>query len=279
MNITLEQIRDDIQRAVTSALAEDVGSGDISAQLIAADKTDRAEIITREACVVCGIAWFDEVFSQLGGISDIEWHVKDGDTVDANTTLVSLQGNTRTLLTGERTAMNFLQFLSGIATKASHYATLVKGTNIKILDTRKTIPGLRTAQKYAVNCGGCHNHRIGLFDAYLIKENHILACGGIREAIEMARNNQPGKAVEVEVESIAELKLALETGVDIVMLDNFDEEMLADAGKMERTAKYEVSGNVTLDKMESLTKANIDYISIGDLTKNINALDLSMRIR
>ena len=279
MNITLDMIRDDIERNVRDALTEDVGDGDITAELIPASKTDTAEIITREDCTFCGAAWLNETFHQLGGLTAIDWHVKDGDSIKANTKLVTLQGNTRTLLTGERTAMNFLQLLSGIATKASHYAKLVEGTDIKILDTRKTIPGLRTAQKYAVNCGGCHNHRIGLFDAYLIKENHILACGGIQAAVDTARANNPGKIVEVEVESIEELKLALDTGVDIVMLDNFDAGMLGQADELERNAKYEVSGNVTTNHVTKLISFGVNFVSTGDLTKNCHAIDLSLRIQ
>jgi len=277
MNITLDMIRDDIERNVRDALTEDVGDGDITAELIPASKTDTAEIITREDCTFCGAAWLNETFHQLGGLTAIDWHVKDGDSIKANTKLVTLQGNTRTLLTGERTAMNFLQLLSGIATKASHYAKLVEGTDIKILDTRKTIPGLRTAQKYAVNCGGCHNHRIGLFDAYLIKENHIVACGGIREAVQTARRNHPEKVIEVEAESIKELKQALETGADIIMLDNFSNEMLQRTSGVTKTAKYEISGNVQLDGIAALKAADIDYISSGDLTKSCTAIDLSMR--
>ncbi len=278
MNITLEQVRRDIVRQVNIALADDVGPGDITAQLIDENKTDEAIIVTREECVVCGCAWFEEVFHQLGGLERIKWHAKDGDMVDANTTLVSLKGNTRTLLTGERTAMNFMQLLSGIATKARQYATLVGDTNIKVLDTRKTIPGLRKAQKYAVSCGGCHNHRIGLYDAFLIKENHIAACGGIRQAIEKAKAIAPGKTVEIEVESLEELQQALEAGADVVMLDNFSQEELKQAAALEHKAKYEVSGNVTETKLSSYLGLIIDYVSTGDLTKNVRAVDLSMRI-
>ena len=279
MNITLDMIRDDIERNVRDALTEDVGDGDITAELIPASKTDTAEIITREDCTFCGAAWLNETFHQLGGLTAIDWHVKDGDSIKANTKLVTLQGNTRTLLTGERTAMNFLQLLSGIATKASHYAKLVEGTDIKILDTRKTIPGLRTAQKYAVNCGGCHNHRIGLFDAFLIKENHIAACGGISAAIKRAREIAPAKKVEIETESISELKEAIAANADIAMLDNFSEAMIEQAMLLDRGAsKFELSGNLTIDNLGKRTELKVDYCSFGDLTKNLVAVDLSMRI-
>ncbi|WP_019604377.1 carboxylating nicotinate-nucleotide diphosphorylase [Teredinibacter turnerae] len=278
MNLLLDDIRPDITRTVATALQEDVGTGDITAMLIDENKTDTATIITREDCVVCGVAWLNETFAQLGGLDEISWHVEDGQAVKANTPLVTLSGNTRILLTGERTAMNFLQLLSGIATKAAAYAKLVEGTPTKILDTRKTIPGLRTAQKYAVACGGCHNHRIGLFDAFLIKENHIAACGGIAEAVAKARQIAPGKLVEVEAETLDELQQALNAGVDVVMLDNFTTEMYEQTQKIEKTAKYEVSGNVTLEKVKQLGGLNVDYISTGDLTKNCVAVDLSMRI-
>lgn len=278
MNLLLDDIRPDITRTVATALQEDVGTGDITAMLIDENKTDTATIITREDCVVCGVAWLNETFAQLGGLDEINWHVEDGQVVKANTPLVTLSGNTRILLTGERTAMNFLQLLSGIATKAAAYAKLVEGTPTKILDTRKTIPGLRTAQKYAVACGGCHNHRIGLFDAFLIKENHIAACGGIAEAVAKARQIAPGKLVEVEAETLDELQQALNAGVDVVMLDNFTTEMYEQTQKIEKTAKYEVSGNVTLEKVKQLGGLNVDYISTGDLTKNCVAVDLSMRI-
>ncbi|WP_045858190.1 carboxylating nicotinate-nucleotide diphosphorylase [Teredinibacter purpureus] len=278
MNLTLDDIRIDIQRSVQQALKEDIHDGDITAQLIDNDKVDSAEVITREDCVVCGTEWVNETFRQLGGIEKVQWHVTDGQEVKANTTLFSLTGNTRSILTGERTALNFLQLLSGIATKAKAYARLVEGTDIKILDTRKTIPGLRTAQKYAVACGGCHNHRIGLFDAFLIKENHIAACGGISFAIKKARAIAPGKLVEVETETLDELKQALAGGADVVMLDNFSADMLAEAGKLEKKAQYELSGNITSELIKEFKGASIDFISSGDLTKNCRATDLSMRI-
>ncbi|TVZ39984.1 nicotinate-nucleotide pyrophosphorylase [carboxylating] [Alteromonadaceae bacterium 2753L.S.0a.02] len=279
MNIKLEDIQPDIERAVRIALEEDVGDGDITAMLIDANKTDTAEIITREDCVICGIAWVNETFHQLGGLDTTEWHVNDGQFVKANTKLVTLSGNSRTLLTGERTALNFLQLLSGVASKAREYAKLVEGSNTKILDTRKTIPGLRTAQKYAVACGGCHNHRIGLFDAFLIKENHIAACGGIAKAVVKAKAIAPGKLVEVEAETIVELQQAMDAGVDVVMLDNFSDDMYSQLGALEKTAKFEVSGNVTLEQVTKLGELKVDYISTGDLTKNNRAIDFSMLLK
>jgi nicotinate-nucleotide pyrophosphorylase (carboxylating) len=269
----------DIVRAVRIALEEDIGDGDITARLIPAEQSAEATIITREDCVVCGTPWADEVFRQLDPGVTIEWKVKDGDKIDANTTLCTLKGNARSLLTGERTALNFLQLLSGTATTSRQYAELVKDSGVKILDTRKTIPGLRTAQKYAVRCGGCYNHRMGLFDAFLIKENHIAACGGIRQAVEEARRQAPGKTVEVEVENLEELKEALAAEADVVMLDNFSDRKMAIIENEERGAtKFEVSGNVTADAADSLKQYAIDYVSSGALTKNLLAIDLSMRI-
>lgn len=280
MNLTLDDIRDDITRSVKIALEEDIGPGDITAELIPADKTDTATIITREDCTVCGTEWVNETFKQLGGLSNIEWHVKDGDHAKANDTLVTLEGNTRRLLTGERTALNFLQLLSGTATTARQYAdALPADSKIKILDTRKTIPGLRTAQKYAVAIGGCHNHRIGLYDAFLIKENHIAACGGIRQAVEKARSLYSDKLVEVEVENIEELKEAIEVGVDVVMLDNFNEDDIYKASKLDKKlTKYELSGNISSSNLHSLKGRSLHYISIGALTKHIHSVDLSLGV-
>ena len=279
MNIQLDDIRDDIQRAVTIALKEDIGTGDITAQLIPADKTDTATIITREDCLICGSAWVDETYRQLDRNIQLEWHVNDGDYVQANTTLVTLSGNSRALLTGERTALTFLQLLSGVATKAHQYKHALGDSPIQLLDTRKTIPGLRSAQKYAVAAGGCHNHRIGLFDAYLIKENHIAACGSIENAITTAKQLNPGKLVEVEVESIDELKQALNCGADVIMLDNFDEATLEEAQKLDKgKAKYELSGNMLLADIGRFKAFGIDYISFGALTKSVDPVDLSFRI-
>ncbi|MCW8196551.1 carboxylating nicotinate-nucleotide diphosphorylase [Proteobacteria bacterium 005FR1] len=275
----IPNLENDIVSAVSIALEEDIGDGDITAQLIPAEQTADATIITREDCVVCGTPWVDEVFRQLDPGVTIEWKVKDGDKVAANSTLCTLKGNARSLLTGERTALNFLQLLSGTATASRQYADLVKDSHVKILDTRKTIPGLRTAQKYAVRCGGCYNHRMGLFDAFLIKENHIAACGGIRQAVEAARRQVPGKMVEVEVETLGELKEALEAKADVVMLDNFSDRELRAIGNDKRGAtKLEISGNVAVDSLASLKQHCIDYVSSGALTKNISAVDLSMRL-
>lgn len=276
--MNIDDIKPDIVRAVRIALEEDIGTGDITAELIPEEQNNKAHIITREDCVVCGQAWVDETFNQLGGLNSIKWHVNDGDKVTANTILVSLEGNTRRLLTGERTALNFLQLLSGTATTAAEYATLVEGTNIKILDTRKTIPGLRTAQKYAVRIGGCYNHRIGLFDAFLIKENHIAACGGIKSAVAKARSLYPDKKLEVEVENLDELREAIECGVDVVMLDNFTDDETEAALKLKnKNIFYEVSGNITDSSIANYHALDIDYISVGAITKYCRAIDLSLK--
>jgi nicotinate-nucleotide pyrophosphorylase (carboxylating) len=282
-------LQQDIRRAVRAALLEDLGqalttldqpdaSADITAQLIPADRLASARVITREAGVFCGQPWVDEVFVQLGGEVKVEWLVQDGELLSPNQELFRLHGPARVLLTGERNALNFVQTLSGVATLTARYVAELAGTDCRLLDTRKTLPGLRSAQKYAVTCGGGKNHRIGLFDAYLIKENHILACGGISEAISAARRLNPGKPVEVEVESLAELEQALLAGADIVMLDNFDVPMMRDAVALNRDhAKLEVSGNVTLDTLADYAATGIDFISVGALTKHVRALDLSMR--
>ncbi|WP_144715357.1 carboxylating nicotinate-nucleotide diphosphorylase [Aeromonas veronii] len=279
----------DVSRAVRAALLEDLGdalttldqpdaSADITAQLIPADRLASARVITREAGVFCGQPWVDEVFTQLGGDVMVEWKVQDGEVLSPNQELFRLHGPARLLLTGERNALNFVQTLSGVATLTARYVAELEGTDCRLLDTRKTIPGLRTAQKYAVTCGGGKNHRIGLYDAYLIKENHILACGGIAEAISEARHLNPGKPVEVEVESLAELEQALAAKADIVMLDNFDVTMMREAVAINQgRAKLEVSGNVTLDTLAEFAATGVDFISVGALTKHVRALDLSMR--
>jgi len=267
-----------IEESVNTALVEDIGSGDVSASIVAQDDFSLATVISREAATICGIDWFEEVFSQLDSQIFIEWDVKDGDSVIAGQQLCSLSGSTRALLSGERSALNFLQTLSATATCAAEYAAAVEGTQVKVLDTRKTIPGLRIAQKYAVSCGGCHNHRIGLFDAILIKENHILAAGGIPEAVELARFHNPGVMIEVEVENLDELQLALDTNIERIMLDNFDLDLLAQAVKLNNNkTMLEASGNVTLETIKAIAKTGVDYISTGALTKDIKAIDLSMR--
>ncbi|QWL72206.1 carboxylating nicotinate-nucleotide diphosphorylase [Aeromonas hydrophila] len=282
-------LQQDICRAVRAALLEDLGdaltpldqpdaSADITAQLIPADRLASARVITREAGVFCGQPWVDEVFVQLGGEVRVEWLVQDGEVLSPNQELFRLHGPARVLLTGERNALNFVQTLSGVASLTARYVAELADTDCRLLDTRKTLPGLRSAQKYAVTCGGGKNHRIGLFDAYLIKENHILACGGIAEAINEARRLNPGKPVEVEVESLVELEQALAAGADIVMLDNFDIPMMREAVALNQSrAKLEVSGNVTLDTLADYAATGVDFISVGALTKHVRALDLSMR--
>ena len=268
-----------VLRNVRAALAEDLGSGDITAALIDSESRATGRVITREDGVLCGQAWVDAVFAELDGAVSVEWHCQDGQAVSAGDVLFTVEGPARSLLTGERCALNFLQLLSGTATTCRRYADQVAGTQVKLLDTRKTIPGLRDAQKYAVRCGGCHNHRIGLYDAFLIKENHISACGSIAAAVEAARKSAPGKPVEVEVESMAELEQALAAGCDRVMLDNFSLEQIATAvtvanGRIE----LEVSGNVTENTLLAIAHTGVDYISIGALTKDCRAMDLSMRL-
>ncbi|WOT05467.1 carboxylating nicotinate-nucleotide diphosphorylase [Shewanella youngdeokensis] len=293
-------LENDIRLSVKAALDEDLGhqdthsdlalsqrfDADITAQLIPADKLAQATLITREDGVFCGKAWAEQVFNQLGGDVALHWHVDDGDWVVANQLLCELEGPARAILTGERTAMNFIQTLSGVATLTKHYVDRLSGTTTQLLDTRKTIPGLRTAQKYAVTCGGGKNHRIGLYDAFLIKENHIMACGSIAQAIAAARALHSNKPVEVEVESIAELTQALDAASDIVMLDNFDVTMMLEAVELNKQyqakgagVKLEVSGDVTLDTIASFAKTGVDYISVGALTKHVRALDLSLRLK
>ncbi|WP_448565687.1 carboxylating nicotinate-nucleotide diphosphorylase [Thalassotalea ganghwensis] len=289
----------DINQSVSTALCEDLGVSsikeisnqlDVTAALIPEDNIAVANIISREDCIICGVEWVNQVFSLLDnayGFSDqqatkITWFVNDGQAVKANTTLFELHGNARLLLTGERTALNFLQSLSGTATVTSQYVACLSGAKTQLLDTRKTIPGLRSAQKYAVKCGGGVNHRIGLFDAFLIKENHVAACGGIEKAITTARNNHPDKKVEVEVESIDELTQALNAKSDIIMLDNFTPAMIEQAVNLTQQltagdTKLEVSGNMTLKTLNEYAKAGVDYISVGALTKHVKAVDLSMR--
>lgn len=268
-----------ISQQVRIALDEDIGSGDLTAELIAPTTNATATIICREAMIVCGILWVNEVFKQLNDTIIIKWSVQDGDAISANSTLCTLHGNARTILTGERTALNFLQTLSATATLAHSYAVAVEKTNVRILDTRKTLPGLRLAQKYAVRCGGCHNHRLGLFDAILIKENHIQAAGSIAQAIFIANQQFPHVNIEIEVESIIELHEALAAGAKHILLDNFDIPALKLAVAVTKgLARLEVSGEVNLDNVTTIAEIGINDISIGALTKNIKAIDLSMRI-
>lgn len=279
-NLRLSDLKAEIEANVRHALNEDIGSGDITAQLIPADRLAHASVITREEAVVCGSAWVNEVFRQVDPRVAVHWQAEDGQRVSANQTLFTLEGPARALLSGERSALNFLQTLSAVATSARQYADLVEGTAVRLLDTRKTLPGLRLAQKYAVTCGGCHNHRIGLFDAFLIKENHIAACGGIGAAVQAARGIAPGKPVEVEVESLSELREALEAGADIIMLDELSHADMREAVAITQgRAKLEASGNINQTTLRSIAETGVDYISIGALTKHIRAVDLSMRLQ
>jgi nicotinate-nucleotide pyrophosphorylase (carboxylating) len=270
---------DVIAANVRAALAEDVGTGDLSAQLVPAAQMAQARVITRERAIVCGQAWVNEVFRQLDPEVVVKWHCADGEAVEVNQALFELAGRARSLLTGERSALNFLQLLSGTATRCRHFADLIEGLPARLLDTRKTIPGLRMAQKYAVSCGGCHNHRIGLYDAFLIKENHIAACGSITAAIRTAREQAPGKPVEVEVENMTQLAEALDARADSVMLDNFDLQQMREAVVFTagRTL-LEASGGVNESTLRAIAETGVDYISIGTLTKDCNAIDLSMRM-
>ncbi|MBP0047541.1 carboxylating nicotinate-nucleotide diphosphorylase [Marinobacterium sp. AK62] len=277
--LTLTELKPIVEENVRTALDEDVGNGDITAELIPASDHKRARVISRQTAVVCGQAWVDEVFRQVDPSVKVQWLVKDGDLVERDQVLFRLEGSARSLLTGERAALNLLQTLSGTATLSHEYAQRVADTPVTLLDTRKTIPGLRMAQKYAVSCGGCSNHRIGLYDAFLIKENHIMACGGIEQAIATARKNHPGKPVEIEVETEEQLERALVAGADIVMLDNFSpERMVAAVKQTAGRAKLEASGNITDETLMDYANTGVDYISIGALTKHCRAVDLSMRI-
>ncbi|MEN0107528.1 MAG: carboxylating nicotinate-nucleotide diphosphorylase [Pseudomonas sp.] len=278
-NLQLADLGAEIQANVRRALREDVGNGDITAQLIPAERLAHATIITRDAAVIAGSAWVDNVFAQIDPRVAVHWQVQDGDRVQPNQALFHLEGPARALLTGERSALNFLQTLSAVATRCRHYADIVAGTPVKLLDTRKTLPGLRLAQKYAVTQGGCHNHRIGLYDAFLIKENHIAACGGIAQAIQAAHGIAPGKPVEVEVESLAELKEALDAGADIIMLDELSlDEMRTAVAMNAGKAKLEASGGINDSTLRVIAETGVDYISIGALTKDVKAVDLSMRL-
>ncbi|WKN23229.1 carboxylating nicotinate-nucleotide diphosphorylase [Azotobacter vinelandii] len=279
-DLILADLSAEIAANVRRALAEDIGGGDITAQLIPEGRQARARVITREAAVIAGSAWVDEVFRQIDPRVAVRWEVADGERVDADKLLFSLEGPARALLSGERSALNFLQTLSAVATRCRYYANLVEGTPVRLLDTRKTLPGLRLAQKYAVTCGGCHNHRIGLFDAFLIKENHIAACGGIAAAVATARRIAPGKPVEVEVEDLQELDQALNAGADIVMLDELSlEDMHIAVRRTAGRAKLEASGGINESNLRRIAETGVDYISLGTLTKDIKAVDLSMRLQ
>ena len=267
-----------IADTVRIALHEDIGSGDITADLIDEAMISKATIISRQQAIICGLQWVEEVFHQLDQRIELRWQVNDGDVVSANQLICELNGPSRALLAGERTALNFLQTLSGTATRAGLYADAVQGTGTRVLDTRKTIPGLRLAQKYAVRCGGCLNHRMGLYDAILIKENHIDAAGSLENAIARSQDAKSGVLIEVEVETLEQVQRALDAGAKRLLLDNMPNEQLKQAVALNQgRAELEASGGVTLENIRSIAETGVDYISVGDLTKDVEAIDLSMR--
>lgn len=279
MPASLPTLPVDIDAMVRHALAEDIGGGDITARLIPADAKAHGRVIVREAAVLCGTAWFDAVFRQLDRRVQVIWQARDGERLRPNQTLCQLRGPARSLLSGERAALNFLQTLSATATQTRRYVDAIVNTDARLLDTRKTLPGLRSAQKYATACGGAQNHRMGLFDAFLIKENHILAAGGIAQAVSRAREIAPGKPVEVEVENLMELQQALDAGADTVMLDNMDLAMMHEAVVLTAgRSRLEASGNVNLDTLRAIAGTGVDYISVGAITKDVQAVDLSLRL-
>lgn len=274
---------EEIKKNVGLALAEDIGTGDLTALLVPADKALTASVISREQAVLCGAAWFEECFQQLSPSIKISWLAQEGETVQADQKLCEITGNARALLTAERTALNFLQMLSAVATQTRRYVDAISGTNAVIVDTRKTLPGLRFAQKYAVKCGGGSNHRFGLYDGILIKENHILAAGGIEPALRKAKEiASPDVFIQIEVETLDELQQALNAGAAMILLDNFDPERLRQAVALNqqftsKRAILEASGNITQANVRTVAETGVDRISIGSLTKDIKALDLSMR--
>jgi len=279
-----DQLKIEITRNVRFALREDVGDGDVTGELIPEANIAEATILTRERVTIAGQPWVDEVCRQVDAAIEVTWHCSDGDTVDANAVLCDLTGPARSILTAERTALNFLQLLSATATTTGRYVAETAGTECRLLDTRKTIPGLRLAQKYAVRCGGGHNHRVGLYDAILIKENHILSAGGIGAAVSAAHEMRPGMPVEVEVETLDELREALTAKADRMLLDNFPIDLLNQAVAMNRDegkppAELEASGGMTLSEIAAVAATGVDYISVGALTKNVSAVDLSMRFK
>lgn len=273
----LETLDEPLLHSVREALAEDIGTGDITARLIPEDATATATVFSREPAVLCGMAWFNAVFAELDSSIRINWETQDGSAIEKDQLLCTLTGPARPVLSGERCALNFLQTLSATATLSRRYADRVADLPVKILDTRKTIPGLRQAQKYAVRTGGCHNHRTGLYDGILIKENHITAAGSIQQAIDKARNGNPGMPIEIEVENKQQITAALEAGAERLLLDNFSLEALGEAVRqVAGSAELEASGGITLENVYDVAQTGIDYISIGSLTKNIHAIDLSM---
>jgi nicotinate-nucleotide pyrophosphorylase (carboxylating) len=269
----------DIAQLVSFCLQEDVGSGDITAELIPADKTISAKLISRDNGIFCGRPWADEVFQQVDSSLTVNWNIEEGSELSPDQTLVQIVGPARSILTAERTVLNFLQTLSAVSTISQHYASMVRHTSVKLLDTRKTLPSLRSAQKYAVRVGGCFNHRMGLFDAFLIKENHIAACGGIDAAVSKAKALYPNKPVEIEVQNLNELELAISAQADIVMLDNFECSDILKAVKLnDSRLKLEASGGIDADVLVTIAETGVDYISLGALTKNCQATDLSLLI-
>ena len=272
----------DLAKQVTTALAEDIGSGDVTAELVPATQHVTGKVITREQAILCGCAWVAETFRQLDPSVRLTWHASDGDRVTPNQTLFEVTGLARPVLTGERTALNFLQLLSATATAARAYVDAIAGTECAIIDTRKTLPGLRTAQKYAVVCGGGQNHRVGLFDQVLIKENHIAAAGSLAAAIAAGRRAAGARKVEVEVETLAEFAEALDAAPDIILLDEFSLADMKSAVEINRSkgrpVKLEASGSVNLETVRSVAQTGVDYISIGGITKHVRAVDLSMRL-
>lgn len=267
-----------IRHAVAEALNEDVGEGDITAALLPATMRARAHVISRQDAVLCGAPWFDEVYAQLDTGVEVRWQARDGERVASDQLLCTLHGPARAILTGERTALNFLQLLSGTATAAARFSAVVTGTGAVILDTRKTLPGLRAAQKYATRCGGCVNHRMGLYDGVLIKENHIAVAGGIAPAIVEARRQRADLSIEVEVETLTQLEEALAAGADIALLDNFELEELREAVRINAgRARLEASGGIGIDNVREIAETGVDRISIGAITKDVQAVDLSMR--
>ena len=278
MSSPLPPLPSDISATVSRALAEDIGDGDLTAALVPAAARARGRVISREPAVLCGTAWFDEVFRQVDDAIAVHWETSDGEALHRDQVLCRLEGPARGMLTGERSALNFLQTLSATATVARRYAEAVQGTGATILDTRKTLPGLRNAQKYAVRCGGANNHRMGLYDGILIKENHIVAAGGIGAAVTTARKQGAGVPVEVEVETLEQVEQALAAGADILLLDNFKLEGMREAVRLTaRRAKLEASGGIDLIQVRAVADTGVDYISVGALTKDIDAVDLSMR--
>ena len=279
MTIPSPTLPDDIAETVRRALTEDVGNGDLTAALIPINQTAHAQVVTREDAILCGSPWFDEVFRQLDARVRAIWKAQDGEAIRAGQTLCQIEGPARAILTGERTALNFLQTLSGVATRTRSYVDAIRGTKAVVLDTRKTVPGLRLAQKYAVRCGGGRNHRLGLYDGILIKENHIAAAGSITAALNAAKTAaQPNVLLEIEVENFEQLRAALAAGAKRILLDNFDLAGLrAAVDETHGQAQLEISGGVTLANIRALAETGVDFISIGDLTKNITAVDLSLR--